>query len=275
MLKIILHLLLGYLCITPLCAFKLKLRKIHINKVPYAEFKTNYPHRNWFHYPSLYTSLSLSDFAEGRGPIYLKYNLDFKDDVFSATRKMRQELFMANYVRGMDKEDEVSMPDDYRFRVYFDRKVKFGTAGISLSGKMKVFTGQIKRLKVKLSHLKDHLDDLKKDNISISLDLNEKTKNYLLKIDFGEKEHYHVCLDDSTSRKPERDISVFTGTKGYAINPELFKSDGVYLVIVYAEDIKSQVIDVNFNVPLKWKTITFPKNRKMKLVPVGTEDKTP
>ena len=276
MLKFISYIFAGYLCIMSANAFKLKMRQIRIYSDIYVEFETektyysNAPHASSFH-----TTLSVSDFADGRGPLYLIYNLALKDDGSHSTRKMGQEFLIANYVRSDDLEKHFRLPKEYRYKVYFGRRIKFGIPKISLTGKVKVVTGKIKRFKVKLSRLKEHLQGLEKDNIKISFMFDAKTKNYFLKTDIKDKKYFHVCLDDSTSRKPEKDISIFTETNGYAINPELFKSDGVYLVIIYAEDIKSQVIDVNFNVPLKWKTITFPKNKKMKLVPVGTEDKTP
>ncbi len=255
-------------------AAKLKLRKIESYYVPFAAFNSKYrPHNP--DSMSLILSFYLSDLKRGRYPVCLQYDITANnDDALISSKTGENNFLMRVPILKFARKDRTQENFDTSFAISFSKKMRYKTKKLTITGNMQLVTGEIKLFRIKLKDIKKHLNDLNGAGIKMSFDEKENIPRIILKVDMGKINHYYVGFDDTL--KPVGHIDLFRDSvnKFYRIPKSLFKDDDIQLNIIYATDLKAEDIKVNFNVPLKWKSITFPEN-KVKLVPVKTEDKTP
>lgn len=274
MYKLLVIFILVIFAFCPANALKLNLKEISLYHIPLAEFGKNRASQlrrpmgngNVF-------SFYFKDLTNKVVPFYCEYNLTIKADGRVIEKKECKKSFICGSSALIHSRKPWNGNRLY-FQARFPEWKKYNTKVLSLTGNMNVLCGEIKVFKVKMKDLQKHLGDLKAEGIRIHMTNKNKLPIipvFTIKLDMGNIKHYFMLKDDISKAQTYHANTPNQTNKILKIFQKDFNNDNMYFVLIYAKAVKTENIKINFNVPLKWKTIKFPENKKMKLVPVNNK----
>jgi hypothetical protein len=252
-------------------AVKLKLCKITNERVPFASFHHEYKPR-WGPKGSTRFACCFSDFDRKNVPVYYDCDIKVNGDSSLLFQYKNSQTLLNRY--SVLRDEKNTIRQRLWLSVYGTPGIHYGTKIVSLRGTIKLYSGELKIFRVKFKDLKGRLSDFNKAGINILWNEKENVPRFTLKVDMGKIKHYYVGIYDPAKQDiANRELYWDKINKIFRIPKKIINNDDAYFNLFYVEKVKTEDIKVNFNVPLKWKTIAFPE-KKMKLVQVKTEDKT-
>ncbi len=275
---------------SPAWAVTLRLYQINTNRTITEKFtcKYKFARNSQANFSLDNIRLKLSDFKMGRYPLAVMPDIKQKTNLSlmrSKVMKFSYKNFRSRNINRVNSDknflERHNVLKFVRDRSNYDRtflenlqeKIQYGTPLLQLRGNVKVLTGELHVFRVKVSELQQHLNDLNHVGIKIIWNDNPGLSRIIVDVAMGNIVYYYSGLDDISEKVSYYCHNRNDGKGKIRIRREEVDNPNLYFNIVYATDVKKENIKVNFNVPLKWKSIKFPKYRNSKLVTVKTEGK--
>lgn len=248
-------------------ALELKLKKIETSGSVIQDYWPSCYEKRMSPWASSYLHFVLTGFRKGEKVIQLDQNIKIICDGWTKAKRNRQEKYLSgtsylNFSRTPKHIEKIHISS------YFNKAFDYKTKVLKISGEFKVYMGKVKLLRVKISELDKHLNDLKADGIDLSIIKKTRSPVFKVKAKMGKIKTFFIGCDEGSKK-----TTWFGQPPGLPKNvlmvPKRFlKKDDAYFVLMYVKHVHIEKISLNFEVPLKWKEIRLPKGNNLKLVPV-------
>ncbi len=212
----------------------------------------------------------LVDFPSGYSPLNIKGYLDVYCDSEKldriTPRKNYTFLGRINALKAARNQTEKM----HEFYVKGHKALKYMTKNLTITGRLEVNSGKLKCLKYKLSEIPSKGID----GFSFLKQVTPDGKSCKVTVDMGNIKNYYVGIDNITESEPDWRGPFENKEKNTMVFPKSAENDpNLIFTVVYAAEVKKEVINVDFSVPLKWKAIRIPNKKGTVLVPVNSKRK--